>query len=218
MFNSVLFTKWQSVRNGEDDKDNCSPMGFFTLLNTKWHNHLYISLLHATGHWSSPILIPSSESILSLTQPKAKETKRSGSNLFSSPFQTRSRSMSRLTPLSLNTLSKHVSTSGRVYRYSRLVLLSIALHEIMLFRVEDAIARISGWMAGPGWTGRVYLEILGEDSISSSREERSVTFQDWLRADVRRAADLKNCILYSITRLSVRAAVSYNSKRIHAST
>lgn len=29
-----------------------------------------------------------------------------------------------------------------------------------------------------------------------------------------RAADLKNCILYSITRLSVRSASAYNSKRI----
>lgn len=49
----------------------------------------------------------------------------------------------------------------------------------MLFKEEDAIAnfRMDRWyrLDETGVSGNP-----GEDSISSSREERSVTFQDWL--------------------------------------
>lgn len=55
----------------------------------------------------------------------------------------------------------------------------------MLFNEEDTIAnfRMDRWsrLDETGVSGNP-----GEDSISSSREERSVTFQEWLRVDVPR--------------------------------
>ena len=59
----------------------------------------------------------------------------------------------------------------------------------------------------------MYLEILAK--IRSTPPLRTVCYFSGLAASrCTTAADLKNCILYSITRLSVRAASSYNSKRI----
>lgn len=59
----------------------------------------------------------------------------------------------------------------------------------------------------------MYLEILAR--IRSTPPLRTVCYFSGLAASrCTTAADLKNCILYSITRLSVRAASSYNSKRI----
>lgn len=59
----------------------------------------------------------------------------------------------------------------------------------------------------------MYLEIVAR--IRSAPPLRTVCYFSGLAASrCTAAADLKNCILYSITRLSVRAASSYNSKRI----
>lgn len=76
---------------------------------------------------------------------------------------------------------------------------------------EDANFRMDGPRLDR--KGCVNLEILAR--IRSAPRWRTVCYFSGLAASrCTAAADLKNCILYSITRLSVRAASSYNSKRI----
>lgn len=67
-----------------------------------------------------------------------------------------------------------------------------------------------------GWVVLARLEILA-GIRSGTGEKNGLLLPGTGCEQMYLAADLKNCILYSITRLSVRAAAPYNSQRIHAS-